>query len=85
MLSLQWNYLAPCRKIALESAGRVDPAIVAILAESYAKAEANAANLVAYRISWGEFVMENQAIVNQRRAELLAAAESIQRSLSQSP
>src|ERR1700730_14286241 len=40
MLSLQWNYLAPCRKIALESAGKVHPAIVAILTESYAKAEA---------------------------------------------
>ena len=85
MVSLQWNYLAPCRKIALESAGKVDPAIVAILAESYAKAEANAANLVAYRISWGEFVMENQAIVNQRRAGLLAAGENIQKSLSRSP
>jgi len=85
MLSLQRDYLAPCRKIALESAGKVHPTIVAILAESYAKAEANSANLVAYKISWGEFVMENQAIVNQRRAELLAAGESIQRSLSESP
>jgi hypothetical protein len=85
MLSLQRDYLAPCRKIALESAGKVHPAIVAILAESYAKAEANSGNLVAYKISWGEFVMENQAIVNQRRAELLAAGESIQKSLSRSP
>ena len=85
MLSLQRDYLAPCRKIALESAGKVHPTIVAILAESYAKAEANSANLVAYKISWGEFVMENQAIVNQRRAGLLAAGESIQRSLSRSP
>jgi len=58
---------------------------VAILTESYAKAATNSANLVAYKISWGEFVMENQAIVNQRRAQLLAAGESIQRSLSQSP
>jgi hypothetical protein len=29
--------------------------------------------------------MENQAIVNQRRAELLAAGERLQRSLSESP
>ena len=58
---------------------------MAILAESYARAEANFADLVAYKISWGEFVMENQAIVNQRRAELLAAGENIQRSLSRSP
>jgi len=85
MLSLQRDYLAPCRKIALESAAKVHPTIVAILAESYARAEANFADLVAYKISWGEFVMENQAIVNQRRAELLAAGENIQRSLSRSP
>src|SRR5207244_3964644 len=32
VLSLRQDYLAPCRKIALESAGKVDPAIVAILA-----------------------------------------------------
>ena len=85
MRSLQRDYLAPCRKIALESAGKVHPTIVAILAESYAKAEANAADLVAQKISWGEFVTENQAIVTQRRGELLAAGESIQRSLSRSP
>jgi hypothetical protein len=85
MVSLQRDYLAPCRKIALESAGKVHPTIVAILAESYAKAEANAADLVAYKIGWGEFVTENQAIVNQRRGELLLAGESIQRSLSKSP
>ena len=85
MLSLQRDYLAPCRNIALESAGKVHPTIVAILAESYARAEANSANLVAYKISWGEFVTENQAIVNQRRAQLLAAGESIQKSLSQPP
>jgi hypothetical protein len=29
--------------------------------------------------------MENQAIVNQRRAQLLAAGESIQKSLNESP
>src|SRR5580704_4982775 len=85
MLSLQWNYLAPCRKIALESAGKVHPAIVAILTESYAKAEANSANLVAYKISWGEFVMENQAIVNHRCFKETATAESIQKSLGETP
>jgi hypothetical protein len=84
MLSLQRDCLAPCRKIALESAAKVHPSIVAILAENYAKAEANSARFVAYKISWGEFVRGNQAIVNRRRAELLAASESIRRSLSRS-
>jgi hypothetical protein len=77
--SLQQDYLAPCRKMALESAARVHPAIVAILTESYARADANTDQLVARQITWGEYVSENQAIVTHRRAELLAAGESMQR------
>jgi hypothetical protein len=77
--SLQQDYLAPCRKMALESAAKVHPSIVAILTESYARADANTAQLVARQITWGEYVSENQAIVTHRRAELLAAGESMQR------
>ena len=79
LLSLQQEYLAPCRKMALESAAKVHPAIVAILTDSYARADANTAQLVAHQITWGEYVSENQAIVTHRRAELLAAGESMQR------
>ena len=77
--SLQQDYLAPCRRMALESAAKVHPAIVAILTDSYARADANAARLIDREITWGEFVSENQAIVTHRRAELLAAGESLQR------
>jgi hypothetical protein len=79
LLSLQQDYLAPCRKMVLESAAKVHPAIVAILTDSYARADANTAQLVARQITWGEYVSENQAIVTHRRAELLAAGESMQR------
>jgi hypothetical protein len=77
--SIQQDYLAPCRKMALESAAKVHPSIVAILTESYARADANTAQLVARQITWGEYVSENQAIVTHRRAELLTAGESMQR------
>jgi hypothetical protein len=77
--SLRQDYLAPCRKMALESATKVHPTIVTILTESYARADANTARLVARQITWGEYVSENQAIVTHRRAELLAAGESMQR------
>jgi hypothetical protein len=77
--SLQQDYLAPCRKMALESAAKVHPSIVAILTDSYARADANTARFVARQITWGEYVSENQAIVTHRRAELLAAGETIQR------
>jgi hypothetical protein len=79
LLSLQQDYLAPCRKMALESAAKVHPAIVTILTDSYARADANTAQLVSRQITWGEYVSENQAIVTHRRAELLAAGESMQR------
>ena len=79
LLSLQQDYLAPCRKMALESAAKVHPSIVAILTDSYARADANTARLVDREITWGEYVSENQAIVTHRRAELLAAGESMQR------
>jgi hypothetical protein len=79
LLSLQQEYLAPCRKMALESAAKVHPTIVAILTESYARADANTARLAVRDITWGEYVSENQAIVTHRRAELLAAGESMQR------
>ncbi len=77
--SLQQDYLAPCRRMALESAAKVHPAIVAILADSYARADANTAQLINREITWGEYVSENQAIVTHRRAELLAAGEAMQR------
>jgi hypothetical protein len=85
LLSLQQDYLAPCRKMALESAAKVHPAIVTILTDSYARADANTAQLVSRQITWGEYVSENQAIVTHRRAELLAAGESMQREQAPPP
>jgi hypothetical protein len=83
--SLRQDYLTPCRKMALESAARVSPTIVAILTDSYARADGNTARLIARDITWGEFVSESQAIVTHRRAELLAAGERMQREQSASP
>ena len=77
--SLRQEYLAPCRAMALESAAKVHPTIVAILTDSYARADANTARLIDRDITWGEYVSENQAIVTHRRAELLAAGEAMQR------
>ena len=80
--SLQQDYVAPCRKMALAAAAKVHPAIVTILADSYARADANTARLIDREITWGEYVSENQAIVTHRRAELLAAGEAMQRDLA---
>lgn len=79
LLSLQQEFVAPCRRMALASAAKVHPAVVAILTDSYARADANTARLANREITWGEYVSENQAIVTHRRAELLAAGETMQR------
>jgi hypothetical protein len=79
LLSLQQEFVAPCRRMALASAAKVHPAIVSILADSYARADANTAQLAGRDITWGEYVSENQAIVTHRRAELLAAGEALLR------
>jgi hypothetical protein len=84
LLALQQDELLPCRKMAVESAGKVDPAIVAILADSYAATDANYQRFVTREITWGEFVNENQALITRRRAALLAAGESLQRSAAAS-
>lgn len=83
--SLRQDYLAPCRRMALESAAKVNPTIVAILVDSYARADANTARLLGREITWGEYVSENQAIVTHRRAELLAAGEAMQRQQAPPP
>jgi len=82
VLALRRDYYAACRMIALESAARVHPAIVAILADNYAKVDANTARLAGGQIGWGAFVTENQALVTERRGQLLAAGESLQASVS---
>jgi len=82
LLALHQDYLMPCRRLAVESAAKVGPAVVAILAENYAAADDNAARLVAGRITWGAFVTENQTLITRRRAALLTAGEEMQRHLA---
>jgi hypothetical protein len=85
LATLQRDYVAPCRQLALASAARVHPTILAVLRDSYAQADANLARLQTGVITWGEYVSESQAIVTNRRAELLAAGEALQRAAASPP
>jgi hypothetical protein len=67
---LQRDHVEPCRRLALAAAAQAHPTVAAILRESYAQADANAARLKSGSISWGEYVSESQAIVTRRRGEL---------------
>jgi hypothetical protein len=83
MLQLHSEYLTPCRKLVLQSAGDIHPALVTVMAESYARSDANYARLVTYKISWGEFVTEIEAGLNQRKAQLAQVGASIGKNLNQ--
>jgi hypothetical protein len=71
--------------MALESAARMHPAIVVVLAENYAGVDANYAGLVSGKKNWGAFVSENQALVTDRRARLLQVGENLQKNLGNAP
>jgi hypothetical protein len=64
--------LVPCRKAELEVASTVHPALVAILAESYARRDHNLLQLVTGRMSWKAWRGEDEAIAAwaASRAEL---------------
>jgi hypothetical protein len=64
--------LVPCRKGELEVASTVHPALVAILAESYARRDHNLLQLVTGRIAWKAWRGEDEAIAAwaASRAEL---------------
>jgi hypothetical protein len=64
--------LVPCRKGELEGASTVHPALVAILAESYARRDHNLLQLVTGRMSWKAWRGEDEAIAAwaASRAEL---------------
>jgi hypothetical protein len=54
--------LQPCRKAYIEGVGRVHPAYVTILVNSYSEADKLWVDFASGRVTWGEF--------NQRRADL---------------
>jgi len=54
--------LVPCRKAELEGASTVHPALVAILAETYARRDHNLLQLVTGRMSWKVWRDEDDAI-----------------------
>jgi hypothetical protein len=74
VLSFHQKYVVPCRQEGLMRSSTMGPAIVAILAESFAKSDANYLKLVDRKMSWGEYNREVHALRIDTRARLAAAA-----------
>ena len=70
LLQLHRDGYSPCRKIALDSQTRINPAFGPPLATLYAKMDAHYARLVKREISWGEYATG----VNEDRAAYRAPA-----------
>jgi hypothetical protein len=84
MVTLHQDYLRPCQEIDLEIAGRTHPSLPAIYNAAAAKADANIANLVTYKISWREYVRNSAAVRIDLNAQLAAARVALGlRSLNQ--
>jgi hypothetical protein len=69
LLTLHQEYVTPCRRLALEGAGRIHPSFAAVMANAYAAADADFDRLVRREVSWGEYA---QSVY--RRREALGAA-----------
>jgi hypothetical protein len=69
--SLHQNYIVPCRQGALRSPTNADPAVLVVLAESFAKSDASYLALIERKITWGEFNRQVAALRTETRARLL--------------
>ncbi len=73
MRTLHQDYLRPCQEIDLEIAGRTHPSLPALYNAAAAKADANIAQLVSFKISWGDYVRNGAQIRTDLNAQLAAA------------
>ena len=73
MRTLHQDYLRSCQEIDLEIAGRTHPSLPALYNAAAAKADANIAQLVSFKISWGDYVRNGAQIRTDLNAQLAAA------------
>lgn len=72
-LILIHNKVAQCRVQAIESFANVEPGVIPTLIEGYKLADEHELNLIAKKISWGEYAKQGVQNYNQYRATLQKA------------
>jgi hypothetical protein len=83
LVVLHDQYVVPCRKLALEQAARVNSALVPIVANSYARSDANYANVATRKITWGEFTTEAETITRERDGQVAEVGRQMQDTFTQ--
>lgn len=73
VLSFHQKYVVPCREEGLVRSSAMGPAVVVILVDSFAKADASYLKLVDRQMSWGEYTRQVHALRVDTRARLVAA------------
>ena len=72
----------PCRKIALESVGRIHPAVVSVFVEGYSRLDREYVRLVRRESCWGDFAQAREALKTELAAKLQAVGDEIDRQLA---
>jgi hypothetical protein len=83
LYALHQDYLTPCRKLRLETASKIHPAMVAVLAEAFSKYDADLVRLTTRQISWGEYLMARDAISAETQAKIAAVGSAMQKNLNE--
>ncbi|MBN9516285.1 MAG: hypothetical protein J0H97_22970 [Alphaproteobacteria bacterium] len=72
---------AECRKINLEGMGSLNPDMMALLAQAYAKVDAGYLGIVERKMTWGEFVRVREAARTEFLDQAMAIARQMDREL----
>jgi len=75
VLSYHQKYVVACREEGLVRSSAIGPAVVVILVDSFAKADANYLKLVERQMSWGEYNRQVHTLRIDTRARLAAAGQ----------
>lgn len=76
------EYVTRCRWIILEMAGKVSGTYAAIYTGSFSRLDAITARLISRQITWGEYNIEYDTALADRRVQLTTELANVQRGLS---
>jgi len=76
------EYVTQCRWLILDMAGQVSATYAAIYTGSFSRLDAITARLISQQTTWGEYNIEYDAALADRRIQLTAELANIQRGLS---
>lgn len=84
LLALHDGPMANCRKVTLEAYDRIDPSLVAIIADNYSQNDAELNKVIRRQATWGQYSEAYARLGAKTRAELAEADRRIEAGLQAS-